>query len=62
MLENYLIAIFFYQYCDLICVFFFKALYILYYSTKTINKSLNSVQYWARYFKKVINYITSYFS
>ncbi len=60
------IAIFFYQYCDcdLICdfFFFFKALYILYYSTKTSNKSLYSMQCWARYFKKVISYITSYFS
>ncbi len=41
---------------------FFKALYILYYSTKTRNKSLYSMQCWARYFKKVISYITSYFS
>ncbi len=41
---------------------FFKALYILYYSTKTSNKSLYSMQCWARYFKKVISYITSYFS
>ncbi len=42
--------------------FFFKALYILYFSTKTSNKSLYSMQCWARYFKKVISYITSYFS
>ncbi len=44
---------FIYQYCDcdLICDFF-KALYILYNSTKTSNKSVYSVQCWARYFKK----------
>ncbi len=40
----------------------FKALYIRYYSTKTSNKSLYSEQCWARYFKQVIRYITSYFS
>ncbi len=45
ILENNLIAIFFNQYCDcdLICNYVFQALYVLYYSTKTSNKSMYSM-------------------